>query len=297
MVVVQNFTKEELNKRIKELYGLLYSCTLCPRRCGVNRLEDKKGYCGMGEGLMISSYGPHFGEEPELVGSRGSGTIFLTGCNLHCLYCQNYDISNLYRGHGVSVEEFSNIMLDLERMGCHNINFVTPTHFTPQIVEAIALAMEKGLDTPLVYNCGGYEDADTLRLLDGIIDIYMPDVKYGDTEPARKYSNAPDYPEVVKEALKEIHRQVGDLVAGGDGVAKEGLLVRHLVLPNRTAVTEKVLHFIATEISKDTYVNIMDQYRPCFKADDFSQLNRMITTDEYNEAVRIAKSEGLHRGF
>lgn len=246
---------------------------------------------------MISSYGAHFGEERELVGIFGSGTIFLTGCNLHCLYCQNYDISNLNVGYQISIEKFSDIMLALQKGGCHNINFVTPTHFTPQIVEAVALAKEKGLDVPLVYNCGGYEEVDTLKLINGIIDIYMPDIKYSNAHVAKKYSNAPDYPEVAKLALKEMHRQVGDLVIDKDGVAKRGLLVRHLVLPNALAGTKEILHFIATEISKDTYVNIMDQYRPCSKAIDFPEINRMITMDEYRKATSIAKEEGLYRGF
>lgn len=293
MVVVQKFNRKELDKRVKELYRLLHNCTLCPRGCGVNRLEDEKAYCRMGRQLMISSYGPHFGEEKELVGTHGSGTIFLTGCNLRCLYCQNYDISSFDNGYKIGVDEFSNIMLSLQRMGCHNINFVTPTHFTPQIIEAIALAKEKGLAAPLVYNCGGYEEVNTLRLLDGIIDIYMPDIKYGDTETAKKYSNAPDYPQVAKKAIKEMHRQVGDLVIDKHGIAQRGLLVRHLILPNGLAGTKKALHFIATEVSKDTYVNIMDQYRPCFKAANFSEINRMITMDEYHEAIRIAQDEKL----
>jgi len=297
VVIVQDLAEKELNKRIEALYSLLEECTLCPRKCRVNRLKGKKGFCGMARKPMISSYSPHFGEEAELVGLCGSGTIFLTGCNLHCVYCQNYDISNLGVGDGIGVERFSDIMMELQNMGCHNINFVTPTHFTPQIIEAVALAKEKGLSRPLVYNCGGYEELDTLKLLSGIIDIYMPDAKYSSGAMAKRYSNAPDYPEVARKALKEMHAQVGDLVVNEHGVAVKGLLVRHLVLPNEMAGTKEWMHFITTEISKDTYVNIIDQYRPCFDAVNFPEIDREITRDEYFDAIKIARSEGLRRGF
>jgi len=297
MVVVQDLTKNELKQRIEKLYDLLRDCSLCPRRCSVDRMDGEKGYCGMGKTLTISSYGPHFGEEKELVGVRGSGTIFLTGCNLHCLYCQNYDISNRYKGYEVDAKEFSKVMLGLQKMGCHNINFVTPTHFAPQIIEAVMLAREEGLSVPLVYNCGGYETVNTLKLLDGIIDIYMPDIKYSDAKSAKKFSGAPDYPEIVREALKEMHGQVGDLSMDSGGVATRGLLVRHLVLPNGLAGTGATMHFIANRISKHTYVNIMDQYRPCHKADEFPEIDRMVAAGEYNEAVDIARREGLRRGF
>jgi putative pyruvate formate lyase activating enzyme len=284
-------------KRVEKLYCLLENCSLCPRKCGINRIKGKEGYCRMGKDVVISSYGPHFGEERELVGQGGSGTIFLTGCNLHCLYCQNYDISTLNRGYEVTIEKLANIMLSLQKMGCHNINFVTPTHFTPQIVGAVVLAKEKGLDLPIVYNCGGYEDSYVLSLLEGIIDIYMPDVKYSETKISKEYSNAPDYFEVAKEALGEMHKQVGDLVTDKGKVATSGLLVRHLVLPGGLAGTGEIMHFIAKDISPDTYVNIMDQYRPCFKAGSFPELDRVVTENEYREAVEIAKKEGLHRGF
>ena len=221
--------------------SLLQSCRICPRKCGVDRLEDEKGFCGMGRELMISSYGPHFGEEDVLVGSHGSGTIFLTGCNLGCIFCQNYDISHLKSGYVVSKERFSDIMLALQKKGCHNVNFVTPTHFTPQILETIVLAKEKGLKVPLVYNCGGYESIKTLKLLDGIINIYMPDFKFTDKDVAKKLCSAPDYPEIVKAALLEMYRQVGDLVVDKFGIAQRGLLIRHLVLPNGLAGTRDAM--------------------------------------------------------
>jgi putative pyruvate formate lyase activating enzyme len=276
---------------------MLEHCTLCPRNCGINRLAGEKGFCGMSSSLYLSSHGPHHGEERELVGAFGSGTIFLTGCNLHCLYCQNYDISNAGNGYEVSIEECAHTMLGLQKIGCHNINFVTPTHFTPQIVKAVAVAKERGLEIPLVYNCGGYEALETLQLLDGIIDIYMPDIKYSDSRIAQRYSQAPDYPEVSRQALKEMHRQVGDLVTNKDNIAEKGLLVRHLVLPNGLAGSGDIFHFIATEISKDTYVNVMDQYRPCFKAGEFPELDRTVTMGEYRQAIAMAQKEGLHRGL
>lgn len=286
----------ELSQKVKKLYNFLEHCSLCPRRCGINRLNDEKGFCGVGLLPLVSSVGPHFGEEPELVGRNGSGTIFFAGCNLGCLFCQNYDISHLKYGEEISIKELAKEMLTLQRIGCHNINIVTPTHVVPQIVEAIIYAMEKGLDIPIVYNTGGYDSLDTIKILDGIIDIYMPDAKYGDSKNAKRYSNAEDYPSVMKEALKEMHRQIGDLVIE-NGIAVRGLLVRHLVMPNGIAGTKDIMHFIASEISKNTYINIMDQYRPCYRAIEFPEINRRITMSEYTEAVEMAKAEGLWRGF
>jgi len=279
-----------LEQRADKAVSFLWKCSACPRDCRVNRLKGERGYCGMGRELMISSYGPHFGEEDVLVGRHGSGTIFLTGCNLGCIFCQNYDISRLRNGYEVSKEEFSDIVLTLQKRGCHNINFVTPTHFTPQILEALALAKDKGLKLALVYNCGGYESVETLKLLDGIIDIYMPDIKFMDSGVAKRLCNAPDYPDSVKKALIEMHRQVGDLIIDNSGIAKKGLLVRHLVLPNGLASTKEAMRFIATKISKNTYVNIMDQYRPMYKAKDLPELNRLITREEYDEAIEIANN-------
>jgi putative pyruvate formate lyase activating enzyme len=297
MPLLQSIDKNELLARVKAAYKLMEECRLCPRRCGVNRFKEVLGVCGMGRKIMISSYGPHFGEEDVLVGKNGSGTIFLTGCNLGCIFCQNYDISHTKIGHPVAIEEFARIMLELERMGCHNINFVTPTHFVPQILEAVIMAKEKGLNVPLVFNCGGYESMEILKLLDGIIDIYMPDVKFADSQVSGKFCNAPDYPEVVKRVLIEMHRQTGDLTLDPYGIATRGLLVRHLVLPNGQAGTEELMHFIAENVSKDTYVNIMAQYRPLYQAREFPEINRGVTIDEYNQAGNIAKTAGLHRGF
>lgn len=244
---------------------------------------------------MVSSFHVHFGEERPLVGYYGSGTIFLAYCNLKCLFCQNYDISHLGEGQEISREELGNMMISLMRQGCHNINFVTPTHQAAQIVSSLPFAIEKGLEIPLVYNCGGYESVETIKLLDGIFDIYMPDFKYGNNESAKKLSAASDYVEVAKEAVKEMHRQVGDLKIDKRGIAQRGLLIRHLVLPNGLAGTREVMKFIATEISKNTYVNIMDQYRPCYQAFDHPPMNRRITGEEFEEAVRIASEEGLRR--
>ena len=285
------------SESVQKLWDCMNPCTLCPRNCKVNRGKGQIGFCGIGDMPVVSSVGPHFGEEPPLVGTGGSGTIFLTGCNLGCMFCQNYDISHLKNGRKINLSELVDTMLNLEKIGCHNINFVTPTHFTPQIMKAIYLAREKGLIVPIVYNCGGYELLETIKLLEGFIEIYMPDAKYADSEVAKELSNAPDYPDIVKKALIEMHRQVGDLAIDGEGIAKKGLLIRHLVLPNNLAGTERIMDFIAKEISKDSYVNIMDQYRPMYKAQDNRKINRYITPEEYEEAVNIAKHKGLHRGF
>ena len=296
-VYLETYESGELDERIEKLEAILNACKLCPRACGVNRNKGEKGYCKSDKQLMISSVQPHFGEEDVLVGIHGSGTIFFTYCNLGCIYCQNYDLSHQGYGQKVTEEELAIRMLGLQKRGCHNINFVTPTHFTPQIVKALKIALEKGLHIPIVYNCGGYESKSTLELLDGIVDIYMPDIKYGDMESAKRYSSAPDYFEVCKEAVKEMHRQVGDLKVDDRGIAWRGLLIRHLVLPNRLAGSAEVLKFIAIEISKDSYVNIMLQYRPMYKAYEYKELNRGIKMSEYQEAIDIAKDWGLHRGF
>jgi putative pyruvate formate lyase activating enzyme len=288
---------DELKDRIKAAYLLLEKCSVCPRKCGVNRLKGERGFCQVGKDLIISSSGPHFGEENVLVGSFGSGAIFLTSCSLSCVFCQNYQISQLRQGEVVSLNDFATIMLSLEKRGCHNINFVTPTHFIPQILQAVLIAKEKGLNIPLVYNSSGYDSVEVLSLLEGVIDIYMPDAKYADEEVALRYSNAPNYPNIMKDALKQMHRQVGDLSLDEEGIAVRGLLVRHLVLPNDLAGTAKILHFLATEISQDTYVNIMDQYRPCFRAYLYPEVNRLVTHTEYQKAVELARKEGLHRGF
>lgn len=289
-------SKVELKERIKEALSLLEECVLCPRECLVRRLEDEdKGFCRSGRQAIVSSYGPHFGEELPLVGSRGSGTIFFTYCNLKCIFCQNFEISHLGEGNKVDSHKLAEIMIYLQNIGCHNINLVTPTHFVPQILEALDLAIEEGLRLPLVYNCGGYEKQETLKILEGIIDIYMPDIKYLNKETAKKLSNAEDYPEVVKSAIKEMHRQVGDLKCNEDGIAEQGLLIRHLVLPHNLADTKEVMEFLAKEISTESYVNIMDQYRPCYRAGEFKLINRRITPSEYEEAIQIALKAGIKR--
>lgn len=285
----------ELARRVEAFLEILADCTLCPWHCHVNRLEGEKGVCRVGALPMVSSYGPHFGEERPLVGRHGSGTIFLTYCNMKCVFCQNYDISHLGEGREVQLDELGEMMLSLWRQGCHNINFVTPSHQAAQILAALPYAIDRGLNIPLVYNCGGYEEPATLRLLDGIFDIYMPDFKYGDSATALLLSGIPHYVVTAKESLKEMHRQAGDLVMDEWGIAVRGLLVRHLVLPAGLAGTRQVMEFIAREISPDTYVNIMDQYRPCFKASEHPSMNRRITSGEFDEAVAIAREEGIRR--
>lgn len=285
----------ELEKRQAAAWDRLIDCDLCGHRCRVNRLAGETGICRADDTVQVSSFGAHFGEEGPLVGTRGSGTIFFTGCNLKCVFCQNWDISQMRMGRTLSDAELAKIMISLQKAGCHNINLVTPTHYVPQILKALILACEKGLRLPLVYNCGGYESLTTLEILDGVIDIYMPDVKYAHSESALRFSKAKDYPTVVKSALKEMHRQVGDLMVDDSGIAWRGLLVRHLVLPEGLAGTEEIMGFIVDEISKDTYINIMDQYRPEYRAGEHPPLNRRITSHEYKEAVRMARNAGLHR--
>lgn len=280
---------------VEELSNILQECRLCPRECGVDRLSGERGFCRTGAVPVVSSWGPHFGEERPLVGRHGSGTIFFTHCNLGCLFCQNGSISHEGEGSEMNVEKLSRIMLTLQERGCHNINLVTPTHQVPAIIEAILAARELGLTVPIVYNCGGYEAVETLKLLEGIIDIYMPDIKFMSSEHAQKYCDAGDYPEAVKAAVREMHRQVGDLVLDTKGIAVKGLLVRHLVMPGNIAKTGRIAEFLVQEVSRKTYVNVMDQYRPCYKAYDFPELSRGITGEEYRDAVSAARRAGLTR--
>ena len=270
-------------------------CHLCPRHCSVNRLAGEEGKCQITTQAMVSSYGPHFGEEAPLVGNHGSGTIFFTYCNLRCIFCQNYTISQLGEGYPVNREELARMMLSLQEKGCHNINLVSPTHVVPYILDALELAVSRGLHLPLVYNTGGYDSLETLKLLDGIVDIYMPDMKYSDAKTAERLSGIEDYPEVNKTAIKEMHRQVGDLHIDEQGVARRGLLVRHLVLPNHLAGTQEVVSFLAQEVSTDTYLNIMAQYHPCHKAFDMPLLSRPVNKQEFHEAINLAHQQGLHR--
>lgn len=285
----------ELKKKVEKTVNLLKQCQICPRRCKVNRFENEKGICKVGRLPMVSSYNPHFGEESPLVGTHGSGTIFLTSCNLGCIFCQNYDISHLGEGYEIPIERFAKMMIELQNIGCHNINFVTPTHVVPQILEALPIAVEMGLKVPLVYNTGGYDIIETLMIIEGIFDIYMPDFKFTDSDIANRFCKARDYPEVAMKAIKEMHRQVGDLVMNNHGIAERGLIVRHLIMPNELAGTRKVMHFLANEISKNTYVNIMDQYHPCGLAHKYPEINRRITTEEFSNAINIAREEGLTR--
>jgi len=285
---------EALAARAAALRELMRSCRLCPRKCQVDRLAGEVGVCRVGAGAVVSSYGAHFGEEAPLVGRFGSGTIFMTSCNLKCIFCQNYDISHLAQGEPVSVGDVAAMMLRLQNQGCHNINWVTPTHQVAILVEAVAAARSSGLKVPLVYNCGGYESVEALRLLDGIVDIYMPDAKYGDNAVGGQLSDAHDYWDRNREALSEMHRQVGDLQIDEAGIARRGLLVRHLVLPDNLAGSEVVMDFLAS-LSRNTYVNVMAQYRPQYRAREVAALARPITNAEYRGAVEAALSAGLHR--
>jgi len=287
----------ELGRRARELWERLGHCDICPRICGVNRIAGKIGKCRSRQRAIVSQASPHFGEESPLVGSRGSGTIFFASCNLSCIYCQNYDISKWKKGEEFNPEYLAAMMLKLQRLDCHNINLVTPTHFVPQIVKAIDLAAKGGLSIPIVYNSGGYESVATLEALEGVIDIYMPDFKYWDDDKAFKYSGVRNYREVACSALLEMHRQVGDLEFDDIGIARKGLLIRHLLIPNDIAGSDGVLGFIAEKISRNSYVNIMSQYRPCFQAWRHPELNRGITITEFKYAIRRAEHYGLRRGF
>lgn len=282
----------DLRDRIAAADELISACRLCPRRCGVRRTDGEVGACGAGAEAQVASYGPHFGEERPLVGAGGSGTIFFARCNLSCVFCQNADISQLGDGLRVSARQLASIMLDLQERGCENINVVTPTHQMPQILHALAMAQEHGLHLPIVYNCGGYESVEALRILDGIVDIYMPDLKFADDAAGFRYSGVENYFAAAHLAIREMHRQVGDLEVNSRGVARQGLLVRHLVLPHGLAGTPKAVAFLA-ELSPHTYMNAMAQYRPCYRASEYSELSRRPTAAEFAEAVAIAREAGL----
>ncbi len=293
-------TRKQLAIRSVDTWKLLEYCCLCPRKCGVNRIAGEVGFCGVGKEALVYSHGPHFGEESPLVGRNGSGAIFFCGCNLGCVFSQNHEISriDIRRGAGteaVDADGLAAIMLDLQAKGCANINLVTPSHLIPQIISGLQVAAEQGLDIPIVYNSGGYDSVDSLRLLDGIVDIYMPDCKFISTDYAKRYLNAADYPEVMCRAVAEMHRQVGDLVIGKKGLARRGLLVRHLVMPGFFGESRAIMRFLGEEISTDTFVNIMDQYHPCYRAVEFPELNRTLQAGEYEQVVRAAREAGLHR--
>ena len=282
--------KAEIGRR------LLRRCTLCPRRCRVDRHAGEIGVCGIGARARIASYGPHFGEEAVLVGPGGSGTIFLTGCSLRCCFCQNFDISQGDEpGQEVDDGDFAAIMLELQARGCSNINLVTPSHVVPQILAALLRAVEGGLRIPLVYNSSGYDSAPTLDLLASAVDIYLPDLKFWLPATAGRYADAPDYPDIARQAIRRMHRQVGDLEVGADGLARRGLLVRHLLMPGQGEETAAILGFLATEISPSTYVNIMAQYHPCGQAERFPEICRGVSGAEYRQALACARSLGLTR--
>ncbi|MBU4345785.1 MAG: radical SAM protein [Candidatus Omnitrophica bacterium] len=286
-----------LKQLCEQARKMLESCSICPRRCKVNRLKGEQGFCKTGLLPKVCSFMPHHGEEPPISGERGSGTIFFSHCNMACTYCQNYEFSQLEEGREVEFEELAGFMLQLQDMGCHNINFVTPTHVMPQILQALIIAIPKGLKIPLVYNTGGYELAQVIKLLDGIVDIYMPDMRYADNDMAVKYSQAPDYPQYNQQALEQMHRQVGVADRDNAGIIRRGLIIRHLVLPQNISGTEKIMQFIAGKLSPEAYISLMSQYLPCYKAEEFPEINRRITSAEYEAAQKIMRACGLNNGW
>ncbi|RJQ50536.1 MAG: radical SAM protein [Desulfobacteraceae bacterium] len=294
-IYIETFKSGRLASKRKAAYETLRFCTLCPRKCGVDRLSEATGICRTGHKALVSSCNPHFGEEAPLVGRHGSGTIFFTHCNLRCTFCQNYEISHEGCGEEVTGDELAQAMLALQEAGCHNINFVTPSHVVPQILSALETAVPSGLNVPLVYNTSLYDSVDTIRLLEGVFDIYMPDFKFWDPAVAEKTCRAKDYPEVARKALEEMHRQVGDLIIDDSGIARRGLLIRHLVLPNGLAGTPQVMRFIADRISTGSYVNIMSQYRPCGRAWEIPELSAAPARKEYEAALLAAKEAGITR--
>jgi putative pyruvate formate lyase activating enzyme len=291
----------ELHHRAKRAVATLADCRACPRDCGVNRLEDKWAACKTGRYAVVSSYFPHFGEEDCLRGWRGSGTLFFGHCNLRCVFCQNYDISQAIRPGAVTQghkpEQIASMMLELQDRGCHNINFVTPEHVVPQVIEAVAVAADRGLALPIVYNTSAYDSLESIELLDGIVDIYMPDFKYWSSERSRTYLKAEDYPDAARAAIMAMQRQVGPLVLDRNGLAERGLIIRHLVLPGSLAETEAILRWIAEELGRDTYVNLMDQYYPAGKVNEehHAEINRRLTSREFEQAGEIARRFGLRR--
>ncbi|QTA83657.1 Radical SAM domain-containing protein [Desulfonema limicola] len=293
-VYIKTIARGQLKEKIRQAWKILKSCILCPRECRVDRLSGETGICKTGKNARVSSFNPHFGEESPLAGTNGSGTIFFTHCNLMCLFCQNYEISHHGYGEDVSLEQLAKIMLILQDKGCHNINFVTPSHVVPQILSALEIAVEKGLRIPLIYNTGSYDKVSTLKILEDVFDIYMPDFKFWNPELAKKACDAQDYPETARQALIEMHRQVGDLKINESGIAEHGVLIRHLVLPDMLAGTPEIMKFIA-EISTDSYVNIMPQYRPCGKAGQIKGLDAFLLESEYDMALKAARDQGILR--
>lgn len=287
----------ELRRRVEEGRRMLRACHLCPRRCGVDRTRGEKGFCRSGLLPMVASYNVHHGEEPPVSGTRGSGTIFFTHCNLHCLFCQNYPISQLGVGREKTIEEVGEMMLDLQSRGCHNINFVTPTHFVPQMVEALGYAADRGFHLPLVYNTNGYDGLETLALLEGIIDIYLPDMKYADESNARRYSQAPDYPAVNAKAVQEMYRQVGKAKYAPEGVLEKGMVIRHLILPHGLAGTEFMAKFVAEKFSGECLISLMTQFFPAYRAEEVPELRRRVKRREFEEALEILDRYHLQMGW
>ena len=292
---IQAYKNGTLKKKSEEGHERLKSCSLCPRECHIDRTQNEVGFCKTGLHSWVASYHAHFGEEAPLVGRNGSGTIFFTHCNLMCNFCQNFDISHNGYGRETSPDILANMMLELQKQGCHNINFVTPSHVVPQILAALLMAVENGLSIPLVFNSSGYDKVETLKLLDGIVDIYMPDFKFWDPVVAERTCDAKDYPEVARSAVKEMHHQVADLRINDEGIAERGLIVRHLVMPSDFSGTREVMRFVANTISKQTYVNVMSQYRPCGDAKDIEEIAVALSVSEYRAAVAAAIEEGITR--
>ena len=288
----------ELEERSDRLWARYADCDLCAYDCGVDRTRGEIGACRVDDTAFVSSYFPHFGEEDCLRGRHGSGTIFLANCNMTCVFCQNFETSHEAQGEEATPEEIAEMALELQSRGCHNVNFVSPTHHAPHLVEAVRIARERGLDLPIVWNCGGYERPEILAELEGIVDIFMPDVKWGDDAAAATYSKAPNYWTNVRDSLREMHRQVGELELDADGLATGGLLVRHLVMPNHVESARRVLTFVAEELSTETYVNVMAQYTPYYEAnteDRYAEIGRGITREEYRAVVDHARDVGLRR--
>jgi putative pyruvate formate lyase activating enzyme len=289
--------KEELVRRAQKAREMLKSCSICPNDCGVNRLEGEIGLCHAGANVKVASWNLHHGEEPPISGIRGSGTIFFSFCTLKCVYCQNWPISQKGNGKETDAAGLADMMLELKGRGAHNINFVTPTHYMPQILEALVIAVDKGFDLPIVYNTSGYEVVPALRLLDGIVDIYLPEMRYACDLQAKKYSRAKMYSMYNRAAIKEMFRQVGNLEVDEDGIAVRGLIIRHLVLPGGVSGTEEIMKFLSSEVSKEVHISLMAQYFPTYKSGTFPELDRKITADEYDAAVNIMEGYGLHEGW
>jgi putative pyruvate formate lyase activating enzyme len=288
---------KDIKERIEKAHDLLKECAVCPRECGVNRLEGEMGLCGIGKNPKVASHNVHYGEEPPISGAKGSGTIFFSGCNLRCRYCQNFPISQLRNGQETNAEGLAKMMLHLQTKGCHNVNLVTPSHVVPQILQALSIAWEKGFDLPLVYNTSGYDAMESLRLLEGIIDVYLPDMRYSANRIAKRLSSVENYVEVNRKAIKEMYRQVGDLETDEDGIARKGLIIRHLILPDSLAGSDRTFRFIREEISDKVRLSLMGQYFPSYRAGECVSIDRKITPEEYESVLESFFESGLSRGW